>query len=154
MVVAPSQTARSWVDLRHIPSARSDGCFLSLGQGARWRRRDHEQAAPSRVRVSGPPGAYPGSFSQELSRLGYSSSRTAGHLQLMARLSRWLVDIGWDPGELTVAWAERFVEHRRASGRVHRCLTLRGMGPLLDHLREIGVVPEPEPSRRWVGASS
>jgi len=58
-----------------------------------------------------------------------------------------LADIGWDPGELTVAWAERFVEHRRASGRVHRCLTLRGMGPLLDHLREIGVVPEPEP---WV----
>ena len=66
-------------------------------------------------------------------------------MQLMARLSRWLADIGWDPGELTVAWAERFVEHRRASGRVHRCLTLRGMGPLLDHLREIGVVPEPEP---------
>jgi integrase/recombinase XerD len=95
-----------------------------------------------------------GSFSQELSRLGYSSSRAAGHLQLMAHLSRWLADIGWDPGELTVAWAERFVEHRRASGRVHRCLTLRGMGPLLDHLREIGVVPEPEPSRRWVGASS
>ena len=90
------------------------------------------------MRVSGPLDAYPGSFSQELSRLGYSSSRAAGHLQLMARLSRWLADIGWDPGELTVAWAERFVEHRRASGRVHRCLTLRGMGPLLDHLREIG----------------
>jgi len=97
------------------------------------------------VRVSGPLDAYPGSFSQELSRLGYSSSRAAGHLQLMARLSRRLADIGWDPGELTVAWAERFVEHRRASGRVHRCLTLRGMGPLLYHLREIGVVPEPEP---------
>src|SRR5258705_8745672 len=41
--------------------------------------------------------------------------------------------------------AEAVREHRRASGRVHRCLTLRGMGPLLDHLREIGVVPEPEP---------
>jgi integrase/recombinase XerD len=96
------------------------------------------------VQVHGPLEAYAGRFRQELSRLGYSSSSAAGHLQLMAHLSRWLADIGLDPGELTVARAERFVEHRRASFRVHRCLTLRGMGPLLDHLREVGVVPAPE----------
>src|SRR5882757_4798053 len=80
--------------------------------------------SPARVQVPGPLEAYAGSFRKELSRLGYSSSRAAGHLQLMAHLSRWLADIGLDPGELNVARAERFVEPRRASFRVHRCLTL------------------------------
>jgi integrase/recombinase XerD len=100
--------------------------------------------SPARVQVPGPLEAYAGSFREELSRLGYSSSRAAGHLQLMAHLSRWLADTGLDPSELTVSCAERFVGHRRAASRVHRCLTLHGMGPLLDHLRRIGVVPAPE----------
>ena len=100
--------------------------------------------SPARVQVPGPLEAYAGSFREELSGLGYSSSRAAGHLQLMAHLSRWLADTGLGPSELTVSCAERFVGHRRAASRVHRCLTLHGMGPLLDHLRRIGVVPAPE----------
>ena len=100
--------------------------------------------SPARVQVRGPLGAYAGSFREELSRLGYSSSSAAGHLQLMAHLSRWLADTGLGPSELTVSCAERFAGHRRAVSRVHRCLTLHGMGPLLDHLRRIGVVPAPE----------
>jgi hypothetical protein len=55
-------------------------------------------------------------------------------------LSRWLVEIGLAPGELTLSQAERFVQDRRDGSRVHRSLTLRGMQPLLDHLRRIGVV--------------
>ena len=100
--------------------------------------------SPARVQVPGPLEAYAGSFREELSRLGYSSSSAAGHLQLMAHLSRWLADTGLGPSELTVSCAERFAGHRRAASRVHRCLTLQGMGPLLDHLRRIGVVPAPE----------
>jgi integrase/recombinase XerD len=72
--------------------------------------------SPARVQVPGPLEAYAGSFR----------------------------DTGLDPSELTVSCADRFVGHRRAASRVHRCLTLHGMGPLLDHLRRIGVVPAPE----------
>ena len=59
--------------------------------------------SPARVQVPGPLEAYAGSFREELSRLGYSSSSAAGHLQLMAHLSRWLADTGLDPSELTVS---------------------------------------------------
>ena len=96
--------------------------------------------SPSRVRVSGPLQAYAAGFREELSTLGYSARSAAGHLQLMAHLSRWLVEIGLAPGELTLPQVERFVQGRRDGSRVHRSLTLRGMQPLLDHLRRIGVV--------------
>lgn len=100
---------------------------------------------PSRVRVDGPLKPYADGFRRELARQGYSSSPAAGHLQLMAHLSRWLVDRGLEPGELTGAGVEQFVEGRRAAGRVHRRLTLRGVSPLLGYLRAEGVVPAPEP---------
>jgi integrase len=100
--------------------------------------------SPSRVRVSGPLQAYAAGFREELSALGYSARSAAGHLQLMAHLSRWLVEIGLAPGELTLRQVERFVRCRRDGSRVHRSLTLRGMQPLLDYLRRIGVaVVEP-----------
>lgn len=99
---------------------------------------------PSRVRVDGPLKPHVDGFRRELSKRGYSSSPAAGHLQMMAHLSRWLTGQGLDPGELTVARVEQFLEHRRASGRVHRRLTLRGVSPLLGYLRGLGVVPQPE----------
>ena len=61
----------------------------------------------------------------------------------MAHLSRWLVEIGLAPGELTLPQAERFVQGRGDGSRVHR-ISLRGMRPLLDHLRRIGVIPAVE----------
>jgi integrase/recombinase XerD len=102
--------------------------------------------SPSRVRVSGPLGVYAASFREELSTLGYSARSAAGHLQLMAHLSRWLVEIGLAPGELALPQVERFVQDRRDGSRVHRRLTLRGMQPLLDYLRRIGVVAAVEPA--------
>jgi len=53
------------------------------------------------VWVSGPLQAYAAGFREELSMLGYSARSAAGHLQLMAHLSRWLVEIGSAPDELT-----------------------------------------------------
>ena len=100
---------------------------------------------PSRVRVGGPLASYANGFREELARLGYSSSPAAGHLQLMAHLSRWLADRDLDPGELTAGLVEQFLRDRRASGRVHRRLTVRGVAPLLGYLRGLGVVPEPPP---------
>jgi integrase/recombinase XerD len=94
--------------------------------------------SPSRVRVSGPLEAYAAGFREELSTLGYSARSATGHLQLMAHLSRWLVEIGLAPGELTLPQVKRFVQRRRDGSRVHRSLTLRGMQPLLVYLRRIG----------------
>ena len=97
--------------------------------------------SPSRVRVSGPLEAYAAGFREELSRLGYSARSAAGHLQLMAHLSRWLVDIGLAPERIDPARRlSGSFRDRRDGSRVHRSLTLRGMQPLLDHLRRIGVV--------------
>ncbi len=64
-------------------------------------------------RVSGPLEAYATGFREELSTLGYSAPSAAGHLQLMAHSSRWLVEIGLATGELTLTQAERFVQGRR-----------------------------------------
>ena len=101
---------------------------------------------PSRVRVDGPLKPYADGFRRELSRQGYSASPAAGHLQLMAHLSRWLQQQDLEPCELTHDHVEQFVEHRRAAGRVHRQLTLKGrMDPLLGYLRAEGVVPAFEP---------
>jgi integrase/recombinase XerD len=107
--------------------------------------------SPSRVRVSGPLEVYAAGFREELSELGYSARSAAGHLQLMAHLSRWLVEIGLAPGELTMRQVERFVRCRLDGSRVHRSLTLRGMQPLLDHLRRIGVVAVVEPAAASCG---
>src|SRR5680860_521137 len=99
---------------------------------------------PSRVRVAGPLEPFAGGFRCELSRLGYSSSPAAGHLQLMAHLSCWLDEHSSDPEELTVARVEEFLDHRRSQGRVHRQLTLQGLSPLLNYLREVDATPPPE----------
>src|SRR6478609_11665832 len=107
--------------------------------------------SPSRVRVSGPLEACAAGFREELSALGYSARSAAGHLQLMAHLSRWLVEIGLAPGELTLPQVELFVQGRRGGSRVHRSLTLRGTQPLLDYLRRIGVVAAVEPAAASTG---
>jgi integrase/recombinase XerD len=102
--------------------------------------------SPSRVRVSGPLAGYAAGFCEELSTLGYSARSAAGHLQLMAHMSRWLAEIGLAPGELTVPQVQQFVQRRRDGSGVHRNLTLRGMQPLLDYLRRIGVIAAVEPA--------
>jgi len=94
---------------------------------------------PSRVRVDGPLARYAAGFRDELSRLGYSASPAAGHLQLMAHLSRWMA------GHVAARMLdddgiEGFLAERRVH-RVHRRLTVKGLSPLLSYLRGIGAVP-------------
>ena len=102
--------------------------------------------SPSRVRVSGPLEVYAAGFREELSTLGYSARSAAGYLQLMAHLSRWLVEIGLAPGELTLPQAERFVQGRRDGSRVNRVQQrlhpsqrqTRSLSAFIDHLERIG----------------
>lgn len=94
--------------------------------------------SPTRVRVAGPLQPYAVGFRQELSRLGYSSSPAAGHLQLMEHLSCWLDDHNRGPEGLTAARVDEFLDHRRSQGRLHQQLSLGGLSPLLSYLREVG----------------
>lgn len=102
--------------------------------------------SPWRVRVVGPLQAYAVGFREELFGLGYSERSCAGHLQLMAHLSGWLAEIDSAPSELGMPEIERFLQVRRDGSRVHRSLTLRGMSPLLEYLRNAGAVPVAEPA--------
>ena len=85
-------------------------------------------------------------YREELSTLGYSARSATGHLQLMAYLSRWLVEIGLAPGELTLPQAERFVQGRRDGSRVNRVQQrlhpsqrqTRSLSAFIDHLERIG----------------
>ena len=66
-----------------------------------------------RVRVGGPLGPYSEGFRTELAARGYEPSSAAGQLQVMAHLSRWLVDRGLDGHELTSSVVEEFLRARR-----------------------------------------
>jgi integrase/recombinase XerD len=94
----------------------------------------------ARVRVDGPLGRYADRFRIELARRGYKPSAAAGQLQLMAHLSRWLVDQDLAGADLTPAVTEKFLQARRAAG-YGQWLSMRGLAPLLGCLRDLGFAP-------------
>lgn len=102
--------------------------------------------SPWRVRVSGPLQAYVVGFRTGLFEVGYSERACAEHLLRMARLSRWLAEVHMAPGKLGMVQVEQFLAVHRNRSWVDRNLTRKGMRPLLDHLRGIGVVPAAEPA--------
>ena len=101
---------------------------------------------PSHVEVPGPLAAYAVGFRQELAGRGYSRSRATGLLLLMARLSRRLAELGREVKGLSDEDIEQFVSYRRSVSRDDRQLTARAVAPLLEHLRALGVVPQPIPA--------
>lgn len=96
-------------------------------------------ARPRGVRVRGPLGPFRDSVEQSLRAQGYSISRTAALLRLMAHLSRWLEEHGSTVGDLTSETVERFFVAFRA--RHGWCRTARSLAPVLEHLRALGAVP-------------
>ena len=97
-----------------------------------------------RVRVSGPLAPYADGFRTVLAERGYTPSSAAGQLQLMAHLSRWLVERGLGGQDLTPAEVEGFLQARRAAGS-RQWLSSRGMSPLLGYLREVGFAASGSP---------
>jgi hypothetical protein len=73
-----------------------------------------------RVRVRGPLGPYSDRFRTELAARGYEPSSAAGQLQVMAHLSRWLVDRGLDAHGLTFVDGNRVVGDRTGDGPAAR----------------------------------
>ena len=94
----------------------------------------------TRARVEGPLGRYADRFRIELGERGYRPSSAAGQLQLMAHLSRWLVEHDLAGVDLTSAVTEQFLQARRAAG-YGQWLSTRGLAPLLGYLRDVGFAP-------------
>jgi site-specific recombinase XerD len=99
-------------------------------------------ADPLRVQICGPLKRYAHGFGAELARQGYTRISARYQLQLMAHLSRWLADKGLDSTGLTPATIEAFVTVRRAAGYTNY-RSPKAVGPLLEYLRGLGVLPLP-----------
>ena len=91
-------------------------------------------------RVQGPLAPYAVGFVAELAGRGYRPRSVRGQLELMAHLSRWLVEQGLEPGGLSKETAGRFLAVRRERGVSLR--SWRALGPLVVYLRGLGAVPE------------
>jgi len=98
---------------------------------------------PSRIGLTGPLARHREGFWAELRAQGYTPLSSANQLRVMAHLSRWLADKELDPAELTEERTEEFLAHRRAVGYT-AWLSRRGLTPILNHLRRVGVVPAAE----------
>ena len=98
------------------------------------------------VRVTGPLAPYARGFADELARLGFTGLSASGQLRLAAHLSRWLAGAGLGTAALGGPVTDQYLVGRRASGYT-AYLTPKALRPLLDYLRRLGVVPEPE--QRW-----
>jgi len=96
----------------------------------------------ARVRVVGPLARHADGFAAVLAQRGYAPSSAAGQLQLMAHVSRWLVQRGLAGSDLTPTVVEQFLQTRRAAG-YGQWLSVRGMGPFLAYLRRVGLAPVP-----------
>jgi site-specific recombinase XerD len=99
---------------------------------------------PSRVRITGPLVGHAAGFRAALEARGYRHHAVGCQLYVMAHLSRWLESEGLDAVELTPDRIERFLVARREAGYT-LWLSTKGVAPLVDYLRGVGVVPLPEP---------
>ncbi|MCA1682031.1 MAG: site-specific integrase, partial [Actinobacteria bacterium] len=101
------------------------------------------------MQLGGPLARFAQGFATRLEWLGYATQSRAGHLRLMAHLSDWLNERGLDSSALCAQAVDEFMRDRRAAGyRDNR--SVRSLTPLLEYLREVGVVP-PSVARPVVG---
>jgi hypothetical protein len=94
----------------------------------------------SRVRVTGPLEPYVSGFVVALVERGYTPVSAAHQLRLMAHVSCWLASEGLGPDDLSPARVHEVFAARRSAGYVSY-VTPRALAALLEHLRELGVVP-------------
>ncbi|MGE5764299.1 MAG: hypothetical protein ACM3ZF_10610 [Mycobacterium leprae] len=99
---------------------------------------------PDRVRAGGPLSPFADGYSGHLAERGYLPGSVRAHLQLLARLSRWMEGEGLDVGALSPGVVERFLIQRRHRGFVSS-LSLTKPRPLLDYLDRLGVLPAAAP---------
>lgn len=98
---------------------------------------------PLRVELSGPVSAFAPGFLEELLRQGYRPETVAKQLQLMAHVSRWLAARELEGSDLSAARVEQFLAERRGDHRHY--FSAKGISPLLNYLRGLGVAPAASP---------
>src|SRR5215471_4269221 len=99
---------------------------------------------PYWARMCGPLEPYAEGLRVELERLGYTPLSAAGHVRLVAHLSRWMIRKGVSVSALTPTTVDAYFAERRAS--CYNSLTARSLRPLLDYLQGLGVVAAPGPA--------
>ena len=99
---------------------------------------------PYWAHVCGPLAPYAEGLRSQLERLGYTPLSAAGHVRLVAHLSRWLMRRGLAVSALTPTTVDAYFAERRATG-YYNSLTWRSLRPLLDWLQQLGVVAAPGP---------
>ncbi len=94
---------------------------------------------PCWARVSGPLEPYAAGLRAELERLGYTRLSAAGHVRLVAHLSRWMASRKVMASGLTPTVVDAYFADRRATGYTNS-LTRRSVRWLLDYLQHVGVL--------------
>ena len=74
---------------------------------------------PSWARVEGPLAPYAQGFRSQLESQGYTLLTAAGHVRLMAHLSRWMAAEGLEVSAWTLQKIEEYFAVRRAVGYVN-----------------------------------
>jgi len=92
---------------------------------------------PLRVQVEGPLAEVVPGFRGFLAGLGYSPNAAACQLQLIAHLSRWMVESGTDIRGLTPSVIDTFFEHRRTIYSAFR--SRRALTPFVSFLDRAGI---------------
>ena len=100
---------------------------------------------PRRVLVWGPLAPFVTAFETKLRDAGYTPLSAVTQKRLLAHVSRWLEANGLDASDLSEQRIDEFLESRRASG-CPWLITREGLKPLLELLRELGVLPAPPPA--------
>lgn len=99
---------------------------------------------PSWARVEGPLAPYAYEFRSQLEAQGYTLLTAAGHIRLMAHLSRWMQLESLELSALTPQRVEEYFAVRRASGYVNE-RTAGALVPLVGFLQQCGILPACEP---------
>lgn len=95
---------------------------------------------PARIEVTGVLAPLAREFRQRLTDQGFARWAVAQHTHLMANLSVWLSAEGFAPDQLGADAVNAFLLDRRAGGHWF-LISRRGLEPLLEFLRDGGVIP-------------
>lgn len=98
---------------------------------------------PKKRRGKNPVTVLSNGFEEDLRRQGYSPSTIWKHRKLLNDLIGWLQVQQLTMGDLSMAQVDRFLSDRRSTG-ARKLKTRKALGPILDHLRGLGLVPVAE----------
>lgn len=98
---------------------------------------------PKKRRGKNPVTALSVGFEEGLRRQGYAPGTIWKQRRLLNDLIGWLQAQEFAMGDLSMAQVDRFMADRRAAG-VRKLKTRKALGPALDHLRGLGLVPAAE----------